>query len=64
MKERDRVIAEVNASMSFEGMPLTKGDISRLKDCYGKPQSYYKKQRQALVRKYSTKDLNESSRKL
>lgn len=51
MKERDYVIAEVNASMSFEGMSLTANDIARLQKCYGKPQSYYKKIRQDIIKK-------------
>lgn len=59
MDKKEHIIAEVSASMCFEGLPLTREDIALLKDCYGKPQAHYKKVRQGLVKKYS--DSNESS---
>lgn len=33
MSETDRIIANVNATMAMEGMPLTAADKQRVKDC-------------------------------
>lgn len=33
LSETERIIANVNATMSMEGMPLTDADKRRIKDC-------------------------------
>lgn len=33
MSETERIIANVNATMAMEGLPLTEEDKSRIKDC-------------------------------
>lgn len=35
MKDLEKLINEVNASMSMEGMPLTKTDKDRIRRCAG-----------------------------
>jgi hypothetical protein len=65
MNRRDRIIAEVNASMSFEGLPLSKSNIACLKKCYGKPQAHYQELRKKLVQQYtSSDDMDETPKKL
>ena len=49
MKNKEKLISEVDANMRFEGMPLTNEDKERLGNCHGKSQAYYKKVRQSLV---------------
>ncbi len=34
MSESERIIANVNATMTMEGMPLTDADKSRIRDCF------------------------------
>lgn len=33
MSEAERIVANVNASMEMEGMPLTEDEKNRIKDC-------------------------------
>ncbi|MBQ3427865.1 MAG: hypothetical protein IJH37_12105 [Clostridia bacterium] len=33
MSETERIIANVNATMTMEGMPLTNEDKARIRDC-------------------------------
>ena len=33
MSEAERIVANVNASMAMEGMPLTEAEKNRIKDC-------------------------------
>ena len=35
MRDLEKLIDEVNGSMSMEGMPLTKADKDRIRDCAG-----------------------------
>ena len=53
MKRQEKLISEVDAIMRFEGMPLTSEDKKRLRSCYGKSQTDYKKVRQSLVQKHT-----------
>jgi hypothetical protein len=53
MKNREKMIAEVDANMRFEGMPLTTDDKERLRNCYGKSQADYKEMRRNLVQKHT-----------
>jgi hypothetical protein len=51
---RKRILAEVAASMSFEGMPLKRADKKLLNQCVGRSKSFYKKMRQSVVAKHSS----------
>jgi hypothetical protein len=53
MEDKEKLIAQVDANMRFEGMPLTAEDKERLRTCYGKSQSEYKEVRKQLVKKHT-----------
>ncbi len=51
MSESDRIIANVNATMSMEGMPLTELDKARIRDCIDGRKSFDETVRE-LIEKY------------
>ena len=56
MENREKIIAQVDANMRFEGMPLTVEDKERLRNCYGKSQSEYKEMRRQLIQQCTLSD--------
>jgi len=40
MSEKDRIIMEVDSSMSMEGMPLTEDDKARISLCLDSPERF------------------------
>ena len=51
VSESDRIIANVNATMSMEGMPLTELDKARIRDCIDGRKSFDETVRE-LIEKY------------
>lgn len=57
MKDLEKLIDEVNGSMSIEGMPLTKNDKDRIRRCVGNDMLVEKTiaelvKKHTIVRKY------------
>lgn len=52
MKDIDKIIEQVNGSMSIEGMPLTSKDKARIKRCAGNDVKVEKEVAE-LIRKHS-----------
>lgn len=53
MRDLEKIIDQVNGSMSIEGMPLTKTDKDRIRECAGNDE-LVEKTIAELIRKHKT----------
>ena len=57
MKDIEKIIREVNGTMAIEGMPITKADEDRIRNCL-RDNDKYEKTLHELVKKHTVIDNN------
>jgi len=63
MRNIEKIINEVNGSMSMEGMPLTEDDKNRMRLCSGGREEV-DKMVEALISKYKKKEIKSNEQRL